>query len=183
MKGIVFSEFIELVEDKFGLEIADSIIEESALPSQGAYTQVGTYDHAELITLVTKLSQHTEIDSDVLIKTFGEHLLQRFVALYPQFFEGIDNCFDFLDTIENRVHVEVKKLYPEAELPSFDSMQSEHGMQLIYRSNRPFSALAYGLIRGSATYFNEQIQIEMEDRSSDGKSFVVFTLSHTEPKA
>lgn len=180
MKGIVFSEFIELVEDKFGLEIADAIIEESHLPSQGAYTQVGTYDHAELITLVSKLSEHTGISADDLVITFGEHLLERFVALYPQFFEGIDNCFDFLDTIENKVHVEVKKLYPEAELPSFDSMQSDFGMQLIYRSNRPFSALAYGLIRGSATYFNEQLEIEMDDRSSDDKSFVVFTLTHKE---
>jgi hypothetical protein len=105
-------------------------------------------------------------------------MLQRFVALYPQFFDNVDNCFDFLDTIENKVHVEVQKLYPEAELPSFDSMKSENGMQLIYRSNRPFSALAYGLIRGSATYFNEDIDIEMDDQSSDGKSFVVFTLSH-----
>ena len=178
MKGIVFSEFIELVEEKFGLDIADTIIEESDLPSQGAYTQVGTYDHTELIQLVSKLSEHTEIPADDLVKTFGEHMLQRFVALYPQFFENVDNCFDFLDTIENKVHVEVQKLYPEAELPSFDSMKSENGMQLIYRSNRPFSALAYGLIQGSATYFNEDIDIEMDDQSSDGKSFVVFTLSH-----
>ncbi len=29
MKGIVFTEFIELVEDKFGFEAADEIIENS----------------------------------------------------------------------------------------------------------------------------------------------------------
>lgn len=180
MKGIVFSEFIELVEDKFGLDMADTIIEESDLPSQGAYSQVGTYDHVELIALVGKLSEHTGVSVEDLVKTFGEHLLGRFVAFYPQFFQGVDNCFDFLDTIENKVHVEVKKLYPEAELPSFDSRQSGHAMQLIYRSNRPFSALAYGLIRGSASYFNEQIEIEMDDRSEEGKSFVIFTLTKTE---
>ncbi|BBP45420.1 guanylate cyclase [Thiosulfatimonas sediminis] len=183
MKGIVFSEFIELVEDKFGLEMADNIIEESNLPSQGAYTQVGTYDHTELITLVGKLSEHSGIAVEDLVTLFGEHLLQRFLALYPQFFENVNNCFDFLDTIENKVHIEVKKLYPEAELPSFDSQQSGQSMQLIYRSNRPFSALAYGLIRGSASYFKENIDIEMEDRSSDHKSFVVFTLTKKEDHA
>jgi len=31
MKGIVFTEFLELVEDKFGLEMVDNIIESSDL--------------------------------------------------------------------------------------------------------------------------------------------------------
>ena len=49
MKGIVFSEFIELVEDKFGFEMADDIIEKSNLPSGGAYTLEGRCDHYELL--------------------------------------------------------------------------------------------------------------------------------------
>ena len=41
MKGIIFTEFIEMVEDKFGFEVADNIITNSNLPSGGAYTAVG----------------------------------------------------------------------------------------------------------------------------------------------
>ncbi|MBA1333177.1 heme transporter CcmB, partial [Candidatus Endoriftia persephone str. Guaymas] len=44
MKGIVFSKFIEFVEERFSPEMADDIIESSDLPSGGAYTSVGTYD-------------------------------------------------------------------------------------------------------------------------------------------
>ncbi|QKI89652.1 heme NO-binding domain-containing protein [Thiomicrorhabdus xiamenensis] len=177
MKGIVFSEFIELVEEKFGLEILDAIIEEADLPSQGAYTQVGTYDHKELLVLLDKLSAHSGIDATSLSKIFGEHLLKRFAELYPQFFVDIDNCFDLLKTIDTRVHLEVQQLYPEAELPSFDNMMvNADTMQLIYQSSRPFSALAYGLINGSASYFGETIDIQMNDQSDAGKSFVVFTL-------
>ncbi|BCN94255.1 guanylate cyclase [Thiomicrorhabdus immobilis] len=178
MKGIVFSEFIELVEDKFGFEMADEIIEKSNLPSGGAYTSVGTYDHHELIELVTHLSAETGISVEDLVRTFGEHLLVRFSEGYPMFFETVDNCFDFLDTIENKVHVEVQKLYPEAELPTFDSqIESEKRMTLIYSSKRPFSALAYGLIKGASTYYGEQIEIEMDDQSSEGLTKVVFTLT------
>lgn len=179
MKGIVFSEFIELVEDKFGLEIADTIIENAKLPNGGAYTQVGTYDHTELLTLVTHLSKQTGIEIETLVQTFGEHLLERFVTLYPQFFEGVNNCFDFLDTIENKVHVEVQKLYPDAELPTFDShiLSPEH-MELIYTSKRPFSALAYGLIIGSARYYGENIDIQMENLSQDKLTKVRFSLRH-----
>lgn len=181
MKGIVFSEFIELVEDKFGFDIADEIIEKADLPSGGAYTQVGTYDHKELVALVVLLSEETGVAVEDLIKTFGEHLLGRFVALYPQFFEGINTSFAFLDTIENKVHVEVKKLYPEAELPTFEtSFPAENTMKLVYSSKRPFSALAYGLIKGCASYYGESIRIEMLDQSTENQTVVVFTLIKTD---
>jgi Haem-NO-binding len=52
MKGVVFTEFIEMVEDRFSPEMADRIIERAKLPSGGAYTTVGTYDHGEMIQLV-----------------------------------------------------------------------------------------------------------------------------------
>ena len=32
MKGIVFTEFLDLVEDKFGLEMVDKIISQSNFP-------------------------------------------------------------------------------------------------------------------------------------------------------
>ncbi len=178
MKGIVFAEFIELVEDKFGFEMADEIIEESNLPSGGAYTSVGTYDHKEMLELVSHLSAKTGISVEDLVKTFGEHLLVRFTESYPMFFDDVNTCFDFLDTIENRVHIEVKKLYPEAELPTFDSdIQSENQMLLTYTSKRPFSALAYGLIKGSASYYQENIDITMDDQSTDDLTKVLFTLT------
>jgi len=44
MKGIIFTEFLEMVEDRFSPEIADRIIEAADLPSGGAYTAIGTYD-------------------------------------------------------------------------------------------------------------------------------------------
>ena len=56
VKGIVFTEFLEMVESRFGLEVADRMIESAALKSRGAYTAVGTYDHEELIWLTSELS-------------------------------------------------------------------------------------------------------------------------------
>ena len=53
MKGIVFTEFLELVEDKFGLEMVDNIITSSTLESEGVYTAVGTYSFSEMLTIIT----------------------------------------------------------------------------------------------------------------------------------
>ena len=61
MKGIVFTEFLEMVEQKFSPELVDLIVEEAELPSGGVYTTVGTYNHGEMIRLVTCLSKESGI--------------------------------------------------------------------------------------------------------------------------
>ena len=55
MKGIVFTEFLELVEDKFGLEMVDKIISEAQLESNGTYTTIGTYSFSEMLQLLQNL--------------------------------------------------------------------------------------------------------------------------------
>lgn len=177
MKGIVFTEFIEMVEDKFSPEIADKIIEASKLPSDGAYTAVGTYHHSELISLVKNLSEETDIDIPLLVRTFGVYLFGRFVVLYPSFFEENRSTFGFLQLIENHVHIEVKKLYPEAELPTFETtLKNEKELEMIYTSKRPFAPLAHGLMLGCIDYYNEVIEIEQEDLSDGENKHVKFTL-------
>lgn len=178
MKGIVFSEFNEMVEEVFSPEIADRIIEESDLPSEGAYTSVGTYDHAELVSMVIKLSEITHTPVPQLVQAFGKHLIPRFFDLYPGFFDSVTNTFDFLSTIENHVHFEVLKLYPDAELPSFDvESQDDQKLVMTYSSGRPFADLAEGLILGSCDHFNENIKVEREDLDGEPGTHARFTLT------
>jgi heme-NO-binding protein len=127
MKGIVFTEFLEMVENKFSPELADRIIEGAEIPSGGVYTAVGTYSHTEMIELVCCLSKETGIDSAELMRSFGGHMFERFYVLFPKYFEGLNSSFEFMEKIEDYIHVEVRKLYPEAELPSFVCETSEPG--------------------------------------------------------
>ena len=56
MKGIVFTEFIEFVEDSFGFEVTQEMIEASSLSNDGVYTGIGTYNASELVAMVVQLS-------------------------------------------------------------------------------------------------------------------------------
>ena len=177
MKGIVFSEFLEMVESEFSPEMADEIIVAAELPSGGMYTSVGTYDHGEMIALIVQLSEKTGIPGAGLVQTFGTYLFGRFVELYPAFFDGVLGTFDFLSRIEEHVHVEVRKLYPDAELPTFETSRPDPDtLEMTYRSRRPFADLALGLIRGCADHYNEDIAIEQCELSEDGRTHVRFTL-------
>jgi hypothetical protein len=181
MKGVVFTEFLEMVEDRFSPEIADRIIEASDLPSGGAYTSIGTYDHTEMVQLVTQLSVATGAAVPVLVHTFGKYLFGRFTVLYPQLFEGIESAYSLLETIESTIHVEVLKLYPDAELPRFECNTSEPGrLTMIYRSTRGFADLAAGLIEGCIEHFGETIDVQREDLSGGLGTHVRFSLTQQE---
>ncbi len=176
MKGFVFTEFLEMVEDKFGFDVADKIVTESHLPSGGVYTSIGTYPHTEIVTLVVKLSEVTEIPVPDLLQVYGHHLFFLFSKSHAQFFEDVSGSFDFLEKIDNYIHVEVKKLYPEAELPKFEIERDDSKMEMIYMSSRKMSDLALGLIKGCLEYYEEKADIKMDNVKEDG-SVVKFTIA------
>lgn len=177
MLGTVFTEFVDMVADKFSDDMVDDIIEASDLPSGGAYTAVGSYNYTEMLALVTALSARVEVPVPELVRIFGHHLFGRFEQKYPGFFEGVPDCFAFLSTIENHIHVEVRKLYPAAELPTFKcTRNSSDLMEMIYRSKRPFADLAEGLIRGAADHFGETIMVERTSLPCDAGTAEKFTL-------
>jgi len=178
MLGIVFSEFLEMVEDNFGADMADDIIDDTNPASGGAYTTVGKYDHTEIVALVVALSKRTETPVDDLVRFFGSHLLGRFAERYPDFFNSKSNLFDFLESVDGYIHVEVLKLYPDAELPKFVSeRKGENTLVLTYTSSRPFGNLAYGLIDGTMKHYNQPGQILMEDLSGEAANSVQFTIT------
>ncbi|MDD5392386.1 MAG: heme NO-binding domain-containing protein [Thiothrix sp.] len=178
MKGMVFTEFMEMVESTFSADMVDDIIEASDLPSGGAYTAVGTYPHAEMVALVQSLSKQSGMPVPALIKHFGYYLFGRFVALYPMFFTTATNAFSFLESIENYVHIEVRKLYPDAQLPTFETTrESEHKLMMVYRSKHPFATLAEGLIEGCLDYFKVKAQVEVVDCSAGRGTHVEFHIT------
>ena len=168
MKGIVFTEFLEMVEERFSPDVADEIIESTELESGGAYTAVGTYHHQEIVALVSRLSELQGTSVPDLLRTFGIRLFGRFHAGYPQFFEGSPTAFEFLEGVEGYIHVEVRKLYPDAELPTFDTTREGDALVMVYSSPRRMADLAEGLILGCGEHFNEPLTVEREDLSGDG---------------
>lgn len=180
MKGIVFTEFIDMVEKQFGLEIADHIIESSDLASSGIYTRVGTYSHFEMVTLVTALSNKTGISISELLNAYAQHFFQVLLLSYPDFFKNQHSCFTFLESVEQYIHPEVLKLYPDAELPRFETeMKDDNTLIMTYYSERKMADFAQGLIEATIDHFKEEITLDITPINPDN-SKVTFTLIKTE---
>ena len=72
---------------------------------------------------------------------------------------------------------QVTKIYPDAELPSFDTTkQTDSEMEMVYRSERKMADFARGLIQGAIKHFGEDMTVEMIPESEDG-SIVRFKIT------
>jgi hypothetical protein len=173
MKGIVFTEFLELVENEFGLEVVQQIIDECELETAGVYTTVGTYSHKEMFKMVAKLSEIKGLPVPALLTVFGEYFFTTLKTKYPVFVEK-PNLFSFLNSIDQYIHPEVLKLYPDAELPRFQAeIKNDNEMVLNYMSSRKMSDLAIGLIKGAANHFEEDVDVVKIGEENDGQTVML----------
>lgn len=160
MKGIIFVELIRMADEAFGEDNVDLVLDKANLDTGGAFTTVGNYPCSELVKIVIALSEHSGLSAEDLQRRFGHWMLTFFVRHYPEFFADKDNAFSLLDAVDKEIHVEVKKLYPDAELPRF--VTRRHGpthLEILYASPRPLEAFCHGLIEASLDHFREKGQI------------------------
>ncbi|WP_375753998.1 heme NO-binding domain-containing protein [Vibrio sp. HN007] len=175
MKGIIFTEFMQLVEQKFGLEVLDSILDDAE--DDGVYTTVGSYDHRSLVKLIVSLSEKTGVSATKLQEVFGETVFDNLYQTIPNQ-AGLKECqtaFQFIRHVEDYIHVEVKKLYPESNPPRFDFIsESETEMVFDYQSARCMSHVCLGLVNGCAKHFNEQLTVKMQNVDPQGREVRFF---------
>ncbi|MFY0686991.1 MAG: heme NO-binding domain-containing protein [Cyclobacteriaceae bacterium] len=170
MKGIVFAEFLQFIENSYGYKQVDSIIESADLSTDGSYTSVGSYPFTEMVSLLVESSRITKKSHSELLRLFGHHLFKVFLDGYRQFFEGVESSFEIFSTLESKIHPDVRKLYPDAELPRFEvEKMNDRSMILVYRSSRKMSDFALGLIEACMEHFDEQGIIQSQKLDPDGE--------------
>ena len=169
MKGIIFTEFLDLVEDKFGLEMVDKILNESDLESNGVYTAVGTYSFSEMLQLLQILSTLTEISIDDLLLVYAEHFFSVIEDSYSGLLATYKDPIEMLSSIENHIHIEVRKIYPDAKLPTFVvEEKTKNLLVMIYKSSRAMHYFGLGLMHKTFEHFNATASIALEKIKEDG---------------
>lgn len=169
MKGIVFTEFLDLVEIKFGLEMVDKIINKSNLESKGIYTSVGTYKFSEMLQLLQHLSTNTGISIDDLLLVYAEHFFSVLKDSYSGLLATYSDPIEMLSSIENHIHVEVRKIYPDAELPTFEVLEKTNkSLIMLYKSSRAMHHFGLGLMNKTFEHFNQTATIILEKIKEDG---------------
>lgn len=174
MRGIVFTSFLEKLESNYGYEFVDDILNHAELPSGGAYTAVGKYNFSEFVSILSLISSKTNISIDTLLYDFGKHFFFILMSAHKHRIEMADKVLPFLASIQNHIHIEVKKLYPDAELPEFSSNYlSDKQLELEYSSKKRLFQFAKGLIESSLEYYETQGTVEITAIKDDTAIFLI----------
>jgi hypothetical protein len=172
MKGRVFTELFAHVEQKYSADMVDDIIDAAQLPHDGSYTSTGSYPFQEMVALISALTTATGQSLPTVLESFGTHCFESWVSYAPQFFSKSRDLFDILEGIDNFHEVEVRKLYPDAELPSFvPEARTEKVLLLGYHSCKPLAPLALGVIRGAAAHVGQTVALSFEPASGPRGSY------------
>ncbi|NDW22856.1 heme NO-binding domain-containing protein [Alteromonas hispanica] len=161
MLGIVFTSLIDMLEENVSPEFADDVIVAAELENDGAYTAVGYYPYSDMERLLGVLIEKTGKSANELLYDFGYYLFGKLAAVHGDVLANTEGMLDMLGHLDDDIHVQVKKLYPDADLPRFKVLsRTDTTMRLQYYSERDLFALAEGLMDASADHFNCKLERE-----------------------
>lgn len=162
MKGVVFNILETLVTREHGEDLWDDLLDDAGV--HGAYTSLGNYGDAELHALVSAAAARWDQEPEEVVRWFGREAIPVFAELYPQLFSPHDSARAFVLTLNAIIHPEVRKLYPGADVPTFDFDTTDPDvLALGYRSARKLCAFGEGLLEGAARHYGEVARIDQPE--------------------
>jgi len=175
MKGSIFTILADMVEQQFGLATWESML--TATQSDGVYISTQTYDDHELSALAESLQTITKIPIEDIYRAFGEFTFPVLLESIPELVSTDISFKEFLLTVDRVIHVEVKKLHPDASLPDFlYHDEAEDELTICYSSNRKLCMFAEGLISGAAKHFKTSYILDHSQCMHDGYAYCLLQL-------
>ena len=175
MKGVIFTELVNFMEDAVGVVFADEVLTKADLPNGGAFTAVGSYPSAHALKLVDIASEMSGIPGDELCRKYGSFLFGRFHVLFPDIMKLYATVDALLDHVGPHIHEEVRILYPGAQPPSVVTTREGDDLVVTYESHRPLAHIAYGLIAQSIEHYQDPRILTWEANASGNRA--VFKLA------
>lgn len=177
MKGVVFVQFAEFIEESFGLLFWDEVLEAVDPPSGGAYTTVGTYPDEEFLSLLSHICEVKQLDSGDAQVMFGRWLFEKLHAIAPPGNKAQGDPFVFLRRVQDVIHVEVKKLNQDAILPEFRFIsETDTCMTMEYISPRHLNRFCEGLILGLGDYMSQPLEVVHKQSILNGDPASIFDV-------
>lgn len=158
MKGVLFNVVEDVVTEALSADAWDDVVDESGV--SGAYTSLGTYPDEELLALVGATAGATKLTETETLQLSGRMGFKHLVRRAPHLLDGIADWRGVLNSLDDIIHPEVRKIYPGADVPGFDTRDDGDALVVTYTSKRGLCALADGLVLGTGDWFETPLEVE-----------------------
>lgn len=176
MKGILFQLFEEFARDRLGPDAWYSCLRDATGSEETSWTAPGTYPSADFAALVEAFAERTDLPPPRTLRAFGAFAFPRLAERYAPFLEEHRSARSLLLGLGTSIHESIRRVYPDAEPPSFDVEETPEGLRLTYRSARKWCAFVEGMLDGVASWYGEAMehrQIECAHRGRESCRFDV----------
>lgn len=158
MKGFFFTLLEKMVIARGGAAAWDALVHNTDLKTVGGFLGPLHYPDEDLFALIETASAMTGQPVSALTRAYGRFIFPELGRMHASFIPPGITAKRFLLSVDQAVHVQVHKLYPETRLPYFryeDPAPDE--LVMLYDSPRRWCDLVEGLIDAIGEHFGEDI--------------------------
>ena len=159
MRGVVVTGLKDYLESEGGINLWQELLtkadKEDLIVMSSEF-----YPDDFVVSMVVMAAELTETPVNEFIEQFGKHLFKTLDTFYHFMMDDIKDYDTLIHSLDNIIHPQVKKLHPDAIVPSFEVSNKDNGWHIEYRSERKLCPLAIGLLYGAAEHYNFPINIE-----------------------
>lgn len=170
MKGVIFNALQEFVEQGYGYAAWDNALTACQTQTDGIFIATKSYDDSEILALVAYFSKQLAVPVPDLLRVFGEFLFDHLYQRAPELIKRAQTLREFLISVDEIIHAEVRKLYQDPNLPDFSyDEHDEQSLTMIYHSPRKLCFLSEGLILGAAKQYQQTVRVTQPICMHDGE--------------
>jgi len=169
MKGTVVSTWMKTCRKLYSDGVVNNAMESVGWNSSKIFSPIENVDDAQVRNVIDNISKAQNISIDKLWRNIGKDNITAFHRDFPAFFQT-ENVYSFLKSLFD-IHVVMTKKFAGAKPPlvGIKPISSREAI-FTYNSKRGMFDYFLGLLDGTCEYFNEKIEIEQIEKTSDSLS-------------
>ena len=166
MKGTIVGAWINTAKKLWGEELTTTAMAKVGIAVDKMFLPTEEIPDNIPKSLIQEIARSIGKSEGDTWKAIGQDNVDTFSKLYPAFFRN-ENLYAFLAAMYD-IHVEVVKRLPGAKPPELlMKIISENEAVFTYRSKRAMFDYFQGMLSGAATYYKENIDITVLEKTSD----------------
>lgn len=159
MKGIIFNILESFIAHEFDEDVYNEAISSLSLLTKDPFVAPGTYANEDFLSIAQWSAAKVNLTLDEFMLRMGRYSFSQLAERHPDFVTPHQHPKPFLKTVDGMIHVEVRKLYSDTELPAFTYTDlADNQLIITYFSEKKLYSFMEGLIDGVANFFEIPIQ-------------------------
>jgi predicted hydrocarbon binding protein len=160
--GLIHVELERFARARLGDPAWDAAVAHAGLTGK-EFLPTGQYPDADALALVVSLASGAGAGPQALLEQFGEALVPPLLATYGDLVDPAWGTIELVGNTEALIHTVLRATDEAARPPLLrTSVRGQDQIVVIYASERRMCGVAKGIIRGLATHFGENVEIDEE---------------------